>query len=134
MGGVRIKATITSKTGPDWEQELLKSHKQKILVSIPREANIEALSEKLEEKFLNANLADLNADTEYLLSLGIERITGAKIKALGTKDGYDIDQDSSLEDLFGEFQGIEMEVQAEVDLACKVYEPPAEHPACCTIS
>ena len=131
MSGIKIKVTIVSKSGPPWEQELLSQHKQKIMLSMPREATLDALKDKICDKFIASNLAELNGYTGFLQSCGIERISTARISNLFTRDGYDIDEDSSLADLFGSYGGIELEVQAEVDL---VAVPLAPAPECCVIS
>ena len=114
--GVQIKATIISKSGPPWEQQLLAEHKQKLLVSVPKGAPISTLKEKLEDKFTSSKLAELNRHADFLRSNGVSVITGAKITTLHTRDGYDIDEDSSLDELFGSCNDVVLEVQAEVDL------------------
>ena len=67
--GVQIKATIISKSGPPWEQQLLAEHKQKLLVSVPKGAPISTLKEKLEDKFTSSKLAELNRVLEQDNSL-----------------------------------------------------------------
>ena len=114
--GVQIKATIMSQSGEPWEQQLLAQYKQKILVSVPKGVPISVLKEKLQDKFISSNLAKLNSQTDVLESLGVVRITGAVITTLHTIDGYDIDDESSLDDLFGSYNDVVLEVKAEVDL------------------
>lgn len=121
--GVQIKATLVSRSGPAWEQQLLSQHKQRVLVSVQKNAPISVLKDKLTEKFTSSNIAKLNADESMLRSLGIERITGAKITALHTADGYDIDEDTSLDELFGSYADVVLEVQAEVDLLAIQVQP-----------
>ena len=120
--GVQIKATIVSQSGPPWEQQLLAQHKQKILVSVPKGAPISTLKEKLLDKFNSTNLAKLNSQADLLASLGVERITGAVITTLHTVDGYDIDDESSLDDLFGSYTDVMLEVKAEVDLHAQLVQ------------
>ena len=126
--GVQIKATLVSKQGPDWEQQLLARHKQRVLVSVPKGAPISVLKEKLVDKFTSTNLVKLNGDSELLEQLGVERITGATISSIATADGFDIDEDDSLEELFGSNTNVVMEVQAEIDLEAILVEP-----SCCGI-
>ena len=126
--GVQIKATLMSKHGPDWEQQLLAQHKQRVLVSVPKGAPISLLKEKLIDKFTSTNLVSLNADTKLLEQIGVQRITGATISSLATVDGFDIDEDSSLDELFGSYADVVMEVKAEIDLQATLVEP-----MCCGI-
>jgi len=123
MSTVNVKATIVSKSGPQWEQELLSQYKQKVLVAVPQHAPVSTLKEKLLDKFLSANLADLNNNKELLKKNGIARITGAKITALHTKEGFDVDEDSILDDLYLLYKTKELEFQAEVDLISVRAEP-----------
>lgn len=113
--GVQIKVKIVSKSGPEWEQRLLSEHQQKVLVTMDKSSAITSLKEKLQEKFESTNLPKLNADSEYLSSLGIQRITGARIGTLCTPDGYDVDEDGTLNQFFGS-GAVEMSLVAEVDL------------------
>merc|ERR1712159_141206 len=131
--GVQIKATIVSQSGPAWEQQLLAQHRQKILVSVPKGSPISMLKEKLRDKFISTNLAKLDSivKSEAFQDANnkIEGITGADIKSLHTIDGYDIDDESSLDDLFGSYTTVVMEVKAEVDLQAK--EAEEEDDDCC---
>ena len=123
---ISIKGIIVSKSGPQWEQQLLSSHKQQVLVSVNGSTQISSLKEKLLEKFLSANLSTLNGDSQYLKSIGVERITGAKITTLLTKDGYDVDEDSTVRDIYRATPGSIMELQAEVDLIATMTQPACQ--------
>ena len=123
---ISVKGIIVSKSGPQWEQQLLSSHKQQVLVSIDGSAQVSSLKDKLLDKFLSANLSTLNGDPAYLKSIGVERITGAKITTLLTKDGYDVDEDSTVRHIFRSVPGSIMELQAEIDLIATMTKPACE--------
>ena len=99
-------------------------------MTIDKSAAITTLKEKLQEKFESSNLPKLNADTEYLNSLGIQRITGARIGALCTPDGYDVDEDGTLAQFFGT-GAVEMNLVAEVDLIATAVPEDESFCFCC---
>jgi hypothetical protein len=130
--GVRIKVKCVSKEGPEWEKYLMENMKLKVMLTINKNELVVNLKEKIEEKFRDKHLNSLNEKIKNDPALAVHRIasiSGLKATSLCTPDGYDIDDENTLADYFGE---------GELEMACvsniSLTSVPMPAPECCTIS
>ena len=130
--GVRIKVKCVSKEGPEWEKYLMENMKLKVMLTINKNELVVNLKEKIEEKFRDKHLNSLNEKIKNDPALAVFRIasiSGVKATSLCTPDGYDIDDENTLADYFGE---------GELEMACvsniSLISVPMPAPECCTIS
>ena len=144
MGGIKLKVTVIGYGSND---EFFHP-RPRLLVSIPKEATLDAAKGKI-RKQLDSQVGDFNRSKATALKNYCENNTfGGKRKVgkverfyvdkLRTSDGYDIDEDNTLEDLFGSKGGIECGIEAIVYLGLEdpppPPPPPPPEPECCVIS
>jgi len=137
---IRVKITLQSKSGPVWEDAVLERSPgaRKIMVQIPKSADVLDLKTKITEVFRKKNLPNLqqlcktDAEMEALLrGHGIASIDDVKINQITNHEGYEIDDDGKIQDYFHSYDE-EFECTAEVDLYATRLQDDCS--VCCVIS
>ena len=135
---IRVKVTLESKSGPEWEGALLERAPgaRKVMVQVPISADVTDLKAKITEVFRKKNLPELQrmcqTDQEiaaFIKLCGISSIVDVRINQITNHEGYEVDEEGKLQDYFHSYDE-EFECKAEVDLVAN----PVEAECCCTIS
>ena len=87
-----------------------------------RASQAESQTATSEQQGEQSQQGGLQRQQEQKRALARSPLSSMMITTLHTVDGYDIDDESSLDDLFGSYSDVLMEVKAEVDLQAQLVE------------